>query len=450
MNLSETVRRAQNDRAAQATRLTDTAERENRSLTLAERTEHDAILTDVVEMSARVRELEAAEAAEARGAQHRLEYPDTVPEQRTGPSGWRVGAEAATYTMAADSPSFFRDLRHAQVGDRDAIERLARNNSETRALGNTAGTGGSAGEFAPPAWLIESFVNLARPGRVTADLFHHEPLPAGVSSVNLPKITGGTATASQTTQNTLLPQTDMTTAALSSNIVTIAGKQVVSQQLLDQSGIPFDRIVLEDLAADYARQLGTQALTGTGIGGVLRGYLTPASATVVTWTQATPTAAGFYSQLAKLQGQINATRFAPPDAVVMHPRRWAWFASFTDSTGRPLVVPTAGGFNSMANPMPGMAAGHVGSVLGMDVYTDPNLPTTLGAGTNQDVVLMFPREDIWLWESDLRAEAFTAPYADAMGVLFRCFSYTAMVPDRYLASLGQIQGSGLVTPTFAS
>ena len=31
----------------------------------------------------------------------------------------------------------------------------------------------------------------------------------------------------------------------------------------------------------------------------------------------------------------------------------------------------------------------------------------------------------------------------------RAFNYFAMMPDRYSTSLGQISGTGLVTPTFA-
>jgi HK97 family phage major capsid protein len=181
----------------------------------------------------------------------------------------------------------------------------------------------------------------------------------------------------------------------------------------------------------------------------LRGFLTPSSASTITWTTATPTATAFYGRLAQLQGTINGTRFKAPDAVVMHPRRWAWFASYVDTAGRPLVAPTAGGFNVMAAPDAIQGVGHVGSVLGMDVFTDANIPTNLGTGTNQDIVLMMPRDDIWLWESDLRAEAFTAPYADTLGVLFRVFNYSALIPDRYLASLGQISGTALVTPVFA-
>lgn len=395
------------------------------------------------ELNERIEELREIEVREAATNKHRVE---------TG-SSWAVVGGGETYHQGEGSPSYFRDMIHAQRGDANAADRLRTNNRErgleTRALGNTGAAGGSGGEFAPPAWIVDAFVKLARPGRVTADRFHHEMLPSGVSSVNLPRVASGTTAAIQSTQNTALSQTDLTTAALTSGISTIGGKQIVSQQLLDQSAIPFDKVVLEDLAADWAKQLGTQAISGTGAGGQLRGYLTPASTNIQTWTQAAPTAALFYSQLAKLQGAINATRFASPDTVVMHPRRWAWFASFTDSTGRPLVVPSAGGFNSMANPGAPVASGFAGTALGMDVYTDANIAINTGAGTNQDTVLMFKSDDIWLWESDLRAEAFTQTYADSLGVLLRLYNYAALVPDRYLASLGQLSGTGLVTPVFA-
>jgi len=38
------------------------------------------------------------------------------------------------------------------------------------------------------------------------------------------------------------------------------------------------------------------------------------------------------------------------------------------------VAPASGSFNSMASPGANVAQGFVGSVLGMDVYTDPNTP----------------------------------------------------------------------------
>ena len=422
---------------------------EKRELLASERRDWDAGSVALAKYDERINELEAIEKRENASNETRRLSGDFGLQ-----SGYHVGG-GETYHRGPQSPSFFRDLLHARSGDLNAADRLRRNNQEIgleqRALGNTGGTGGSGGEFAPPAFLLEDWVRLARPGRVTADLFDKQPLPPNVSSVQVPKVATGTTAAVQTTQNTALSQTDLTTNFLSSGITTIAGKQVVSQQLIDQSGIPFDKVVMEDIAADYARQIGIQVLTGSGVGGQLKGYLTPASTSIVTWTSATPTAGGFYGQLARLQGQIAATRLAPADVIVMAPRRWAWLASYTDSTGRPLVVPTSGGFNSMATPDGAYAsAGHVGTLLGLDVVVDPNLPVNLGAGTNQDVVLMFKRDDIRFWEADLRADIQTAPYADSLGLLFRCWNYSAMIPDRYLASLGQLQGTGLVTPVFAS
>lgn len=419
---------------------------ENRNLMASEQRDFDVVKDKLLAFDERIDELEAEEVR----AQHSAET-----RRMGGGGGLQRGYATgpATYHPGSDSPSFFKDLIYAQRGDLNAADRLRRNNEEsvleTRALGNTGGVGGSGGEFAPPAWLVDQFVALARAGRVTADLFHREPLPPGVSSINIPKVSTGSTTAVQTTQNTALSQTDPTTTALSSGITTIGGKVVVSQQLLDQSGIPFDRVVLGDLAADYARQLGIQVITGTGAGGQLRGVLQPASTSVQTWTTASPTAGGFYGQLAQLQSTIISTRYVAPDTVVMHPRRWAWLASAVDNQNRPLVTPGAS-YNTLAQPGPSVAAGHVGSLLGMDVYTDPNIPTNRGAGTNQDVVLMLVRDDIWLWESDLRAEALTAPYADTLGVLFRAFGYASMIPDRHLASLGRIEGTGLVPPVFTS
>ena len=360
-----------------------------------------------------------------------------------------------TYSRAAGGPSFFKDMYAATRGDADASDRLRRNNRENghevRALGNSGGTGGSGGELSPPAYLIEDFVAVARSGSVTANLYAQEDMPVGVSSLNVPKVQTGTSVAPQSTQNTVLSSTDITTTMLSSGITTLGGKIVVSRQLLDQSpGDVFDRMLMADLASDHARALGVQAITGTGVSGQLRGYLTPASTSVVTWTTATPTASGLYGKLAQLQGQINATRFKSPDVVILHPPRWAWLASYVDTAGRPLIVPTAGGFNALAKLDAEQGYGHVGSILGMDVYTDANIPTNLGAGTNQDVVLMFPRSDIVHWGSPPQAETFDSPYSDSMGILYRIFSYHGLVPDRYLASLGQITGTGLTPPAFGN
>lgn len=80
------------------------------------------------------------------------------------------------------------------------------------------------------------------------------------------------------------------------------------------------------------------------------------------------------SPTAGTPGPDRGDPYEAPDTVVMHRRRWAWLASYTDSTGRPLAAPTAGSFNSLAEAGAPQAQGRVGSVLGMDVLVDPSIP----------------------------------------------------------------------------
>jgi HK97 family phage major capsid protein len=283
------------------------------------------------------------------------------------------------------------------------------------------------------------------------DLFHKEPLPAGVSSINIPRVATGTTVAPQTTQNTALSQTDVTTNSLSAGIVTVGGKQVVSLQLLEQSAIPFDEVILQDLALAYAGQIDVQALTGAGTGGTLRGLSSAAGLTVQAYTQATPAVAGaggLYAAIQKAIASVYATRYLAPDTILMHPRRWSFIAASFDTQNRPLIVPVGNAYNPVGTQDDEVAQGKVGNIAGLDVFVDPNLPVNLGAGTNQDPIYVFRRSDIMLWESAPKAETFMEPYADSMGVLYRFYAYSSLIPDRYGSSVVQINGTGTVTPSY--
>lgn len=346
-----------------------------------------------------------------------------------------------------DNPgvSFFRDLFHSSRGDVDARQRLV--DSQVRALSTGAGAGG---QFAPPLWLVEDFVAYARPGRVTADLMQKDALPEGVSSINLPTVATGTATAVQATQNSAVQSTDLTTSSVSSGITTIAGQQTVAMQLLAQSGIPFDRVILADLARAYAAEVDVQVINGSGLAGQLTGILNTASINAQTYTDAAPAVVGagkFYSQVVQAINLVNTNRFLPPTAIVMHPRRWAWVLNALDTANRPLVVPNGPAFNQLATGSEA-AQGAAGTLLGVPVYVDPNIPTNLGAGTNQDPVIVMRADDLWLYESALQTASFDATYANQASILFRVLGYSAFIPNRYPKSIAVINGTGTITPTF--
>jgi HK97 family phage major capsid protein len=459
VELRATVETSFNKRGA----IIDAAATAGRALTDAERSEYDtlgearaAAERDLGPVEERVTQLREQDKREKAAAASRVETGLTAP---TGTRAPATATDPLIYAKGNVERSYFRDLFEArQEGNADAADRLRRNDRQTadlrekRALNTSAGT---VGEFAPPLWLVDEFVALARPGRKFADSIGPAALPKSVSSVNLPKVSGGTSTAVQATQNSALSQTDMTSTSVTSGISTIGGKQVVSLQLLNQSGIPFDEVILTDLAQDYAKQFDNQSLNGSGASGQLNGVYTyfAASGTVnTTWTQATPAvggAGGFYSKLFSACSSIESARFMAPDTVWMHPRRWNWILSSSDSNNRPLVVPAGlSDFNAMGTTNGPVPEGAVGMIGGLAVVTDANFVTNLGAGTNQDPILVGVRSDLRLWESDLDVQTFTSTYADSAGVLFRVLAYSAAIPGRYMTSVSVINGTGSVAPTF--
>lgn len=365
-------------------------------------------------------------------------------------SGVQVGSEPnPVYRRDDVEVSYFRDLFNATRGDDGARRRLTAA-QETRASTTVAGAGG---EFAPPLWLIEDFVELARPGRITADLIGSETLPAGVASINIPKISAGASVGVTVTQNTTITETNVTTTSVSSGITEITGKQTVSLALLRQSGTPLDRIILADLAEAYAVMLNTQVISGSAANGQLRGLITAGTAVTFTTTQPAVVSAtavnSFYMKVLQAQSTLAGARYLPADAIVMHPRRWAWVLGALDSSNRPLVVPSGAGSNQVGVSGALAAQGYAGEMLGLPVYVDPGIPTNLGTGTNQDVVFVLRKSDLQLWESAVETASFDATYADQNSILYRVLGFSAFIPHRHQASVQVIGGTGLVAPAFA-
>jgi HK97 family phage major capsid protein len=394
----------------------------------------------------RIAELEESEERDAKAAELRAKYTPAGPQ----PTGIKVTSEPEVYRKGGKT-SYFVDLFRAQQrGDQDSIERLRRNDREVqeglekRALNTTDGT---IGEFVPPLWMVDEYVALARAGRVVADQIGHQPLPGGTDSINLPKLTGGTSTAEQATQNSSVSNTDATSTSVTAAVATIAGQQVVSQQLLEQSPINMDPILLADLAADYAVRLDTFVITNNAAS--KRGLLYASGINAVTYTDATPTVGEAYSKVGDGIQQIHTGRFLPPDKIFMHPRRWAWYTVSLDTAGRPLVVPVA---NMPQNVLAAMSdvnsEGFVGTLQGLPVFVDPNIPVNLGAGTNEDRIIIARSSDVILFEGTPRAEAFRETYANQLSVLLRFYNYAALHSERYPKSISVVSGTGLVTPTF--
>lgn len=365
-------------------------------------------------------------------------------------SGWSAHGGEKTYRKNDPSaPSWAKDMVAANIrGDQNALERLRRNTEEvaveTRALTTTDGAGG---EFVPPLWMVDNYVTLARARRVTANLVNRQVLPSSTDTINLPKVATGTATAEQASQNTAVQNTDATTGSITGSVTTLAGQQVISLQLIEQSPINMDEMLLNDLLADLAGKTDLFVINNNAAGKY--GLLQMAGTNLVTYTSASPTVALLYPKIADAIQQIATNRFDSADAIVMHPRRWAWLLAAVDANNRPLVVPAAQGpynaFGQYAGPANG--AGYVGEIAGLPVYVDPLIPINLGAGTNEDRIIVLKRDDHVLFEGVPRAEAFRETKADTLSVLLRVYNYVAEL-TRYPKGITVIAGTGLTTPSF--
>jgi HK97 family phage major capsid protein len=460
--------RAEKRKALDAILEAATAEKRTK-LTDEERSAFDVGEQEIRDIDARCAELDEQIRTDEAAAEMATRYAQPAAEggeQRRAAPGTEV-TEQPVYRSGPGGRSYFRDLYAAKrQGDRDALERLHRNDkmvadeisrrartgdrkAEQRAISTTAGAGG---ELVPPLWLEDQFVALARPGRVTADRAVPGDVPPGTDSINIPKMLTGTAVAVQATQNSGIQQTDATTGSVASPVITLSGGQTISMQLVEQSPLNVDDLILGDLAMDYAQKADIQVISGSGSSGQATGLLTLSGTNSIAWTQASPAlggAGGMYASLGAAVSAIHTTRFQPPDCIIMHPRRWSWALAQSDSANRPMVVPSGQGPNNAAAQPGAIAAqGYVGEMLGLPVYTDANLPTNVGAGTNQDVIIVGRMSDVYLWEGNVRAEAFEQTYAAQLSLLVRLYNYVSFQPGRYPKALATVTGTGAVTPAF--
>jgi len=363
----------------------------------------------------------------------------------------KVNSEARTYEQG-NGRSYLQDLAKSQIsGDPEARARLDRHAAEVRIdpeYRDLNRTDTSGGYFVPPIWLNE-YVELARAGRPTANLVTNLPLPPGTDSINIPKVSTGTATAIQAADNSAVQETDLADTSVQANVKTIAGQQDLAIQLMEQSPFNFDQVVFADLAADYATKVNVQVLSGTNANNQVKGILTDTTGiNTVSYTDTTATVAEAYSKIADAIQKVHTNRFMEPQVIVMHPRRWAWITAAADTTGRPLVSPSGPGQNQVASFAAVASQRVVGELQGLPVVTDPSIPITNGAGTNEDVIIVMRASDCVLYESSLRTRVLPDVGSGTLTVRLQVYGYIAFTAERQAKGITVISGTGLTAPTF--
>lgn len=363
-----------------------------------------------------------------------------------------IRSEPNTYRQQGEF-SHVRDTILATTrNDADAWDRLRRHAKEVAVESrDITRTDGAGGEFVPPLWLVDMFGDFPRPGRVVADMCTQLPLPAGTDSINLPRITTGPQVAVQTADNAAVQETDLVSATVTAPVRTIAGQQDVAIQLVEQSPLAggIDQMIYAQLLADYERALGIQIWNGSGAAGQVLGILNTAGIGAVTYTDASPTVPELYLPLAQAINTVEANSYLAATAIVGHGRRWNWMSSALDAQNRPLVVPTgAGAYMALGTNTAGSKPkGLRGEVLGVGFYTDNTIPTGLGAGTNEDRVIVGDFKQAYLMEGAVRTRVLPDVLSGNLTVRFQLYRYVAFTAGVRPTAFAAIAGTGLVQPS---
>ena len=419
---------------------------ENRTDLTAEETEKvDALVEESRSLDAKIEKLTAQAVADAKAAEARSVVAEALPKVSTS-----IVREERTY-RPDNGTSFVRDAFNAQVrGDYSAQERLARHMKEESVERRDVDTSNFAG-LVVPQYLVDLAAPLARAGRPTADFATNKmALPAAGMSLEISRMTTGTSTAIQETQNTAVSETDSDDTLLSIPVRTIAGQQDLSRQAIER-GTGIDTFVVADLIRSFHTTLDAQVLNGSGSNGQFTG-IRNAGGNAITFTSTAPTVALLYPKLADALAQVQSNVFATPTHWILHPRRLAFLLAATDSSGRPLVVPAAGAPQNAVSTGAGVAqyANSGYQLLGLPIITDANVGTTYGAATNQDEIYLVDAREMHLWEQpgspfSLRFDA-TAP--GSLTIKTVVYGFSAFTAQRYAKAASIISGTGLTAPSF--
>ena len=437
MSFSTTLIEKRDAALAKAEAIVSAATADARELTADEDVEITSALADVRSLDEQIEKHTELEKRSAEAAELRKEKKFDVAV-----GGTVVKSEARTYSPQSES-SFLKDAYSAQFNnDFSAQSRLARHMQEERIERRDVTSANFAG-LVVPQFLTELAAPFARAGRVTSDLARKHQLPDAGLTISISKVTTGTAVAAQT-EGAAVQETDMDDTKLDISVSTYAGMQDVSRQSIER-GTNIDSLVMADLVSAYHTTLNTAVVA----------ELFSSAGNAVTYTDASPTVPELYPKILDSIQKVQTSFFAGPNVIIMHPRRLAFILAAVDDQKRPLAVPTP------SSGMPAMAYGNNGglplygnsgySIVGLPVYTDATVATDKGASTNQDTIYIGNSQELHLWEQgsgEPMMLRFEQPKASELEITMIVYGYAAFTANRYPSAWSQINGTGLVTPTF--
>ena len=338
---------------------------------------------------------------------------------------------------------FLRDLRAAATTmDSSALDRLELNN---RQQGERRDTGPSeGGGFLAPSWFGSLYAQAIRVSPTVRGTLVELPWEPGRGyDAHIPRVEIGASVGlvdagDPTTGPT---ETDVETATADSRLGVVSGVLDVDLAVYERADEQGAVVWMRDLYAATDALLEDQIVNGTGSSeGSLLGLLNVlAQQTAHSYTSASPTPAEFVQNLAQAKSAYAAARLAPATHVLMHPRRMEW-AMGAVGTDFPLTGNLGGYATAPAADAP------AGALLGMRVVPSTVVPTDLGAGSDQDPVVLYRGEDVY-WSQSRRYLEFRQVLSGKIAARVQSITYARLFANRYPTSILQVTGTGLTAPS---
>jgi hypothetical protein len=123
-----------------------------------------------------------------------------------------------------------------------------------------------------------------------------------------------------------------------------------------------------------------------------------------------------------MYGTVGQARKRPPDALIVAPTRWGWVSGAADTTQRLILLPTQPREREPLDPNEPPRPDPSGTWASLDVYVSGAMPTNLGAGTNEDRVIVVRSRDLLVFESTPRFLVMEQQKADTLEVVLRLHS----------------------------
>ncbi len=424
------------------------AHEEARDVTDIEVANIQALTLEIQKLDERIEQVTDLEVRKAKAAELAATVDgDKVETRSAAPT--RVISEEPTYHERAGH-DFLADAMAAEFGGSyEARDRIQRYQNEVRLEKRDSGTANFSG-LVVPQYLVNQFAPLRRAGRPTADISVNAPLPGVGMTVNLGRLTTG-ITSYAATEGTAVTESDPDDTLLTVNVRTVQSMWDLSKQA-SLRGVGVEDQLLGDGIRSYHSLLDAQVLNGDGSAPNHRGILNTSGINGVTYTDASPTWAEFFPKLVEAVTAISSNFYGSATHIVAHPSLIGCWLRALDTTNRPIFGPTAGNpFNAAATfDRPDYMGGGL-QILGIPVVADANMPTNLGAGTNQTAVIVGDFRESYLWEDNSGNPLFVR-FEEPSGtnaIRTILFGFSAYSAGKYPTAFSAITGTGLITSTWA-